>query len=275
MNVIAQKSLAEAFGMSRDELSEMLMKQEAITTYGSKAAELNREQLEYMKEHNLSADQMLDKVNNQRSVQEKFNDAMLKLQEIVGNLVAGPLGRFVSFLAEGLDYVSAIAVVFGTIYAYQKGMALYQGAMAIMKGKELAVQIGIAAAWAVANPFTALAGLAIAGGVASLVASQMSAAPKFASGGIVTSEINNATIGEAGPEAIIPLNSPKANSMMGGMDLTPMINAINEVRTAVNALANRPINSVLNIDGRAIGTAVGRQMETGTSQNIHTGYQIA
>jgi len=275
MNVIAQKSLAEAFGMSRDELADMLMKQEAITTYGSKAAELNKEQLEYMKEHNLSADQMLDKVTNQRSVQEKFNDAMLKLQDVIGNLVAGPLGQFVSFLAKGLDYITGIAIAFGSIYALQKGIAAYQAIIAVSKGKELAVQLGIATAWAIANPFTALAGLAIAGGIASLVASQMSAAPKFADGGIVTSPITNATIGEAGPEAIIPLNSPKANSMMGGMDLTPMINAINEVRTAVASLANRPINSTINIDGKAIGTAVGKQQETGTAQNIYTGYQMA
>jgi hypothetical protein len=275
MNVIAQKSLAEAFGMSRDELADMLMKQEAITKYGSKAAELNKEQLEYMKEHNLSADQMLDKVTNQRSVQEKFNDAMLKLQDVIGNLVAGPLGQFVSFLAKGLDYITGIAIAFGSIYALQKGIAAYQAIIAVSKGEELAVQLGIAAAWAIANPFTALAGLAIAGGVASLVASQMNAAPKFADGGIVTSPITNATIGEAGPEAIIPLNSPKANSMMGGMDLTPMINAINEVRTAVTALANRPINSVINIDGKAIGTAVGKQQETGTAQNIYTGYRMA
>jgi hypothetical protein len=275
MNVLAQKSLAEAFGMSREELADMLIKQEAITKYGDKAAQLNKEQLEYMKEHNLSADEMLNKVTNQRSIQEKFNDAMVKLQDIVGNLVAGPIGQFVSFLAKGLDYISAIAAVFGTIFVIQKGIAAYQAIINLAKGKELAVQIGIAAAWAIANPLTALAGLAIAGGVASLVSSQMSDAPKFADGGIVTSEINNATIGEAGPEAIIPLNSPKANSMMGGMDLTPMISAINEVRNAVASLANRPINSVLNIDGRQIGTAIGKQMETGTSQNISTGYTIA
>ena len=92
-----------------------------------------------------------------------------------------------------------------------------------MKGKELAVQIGIAAAWAIANPFTALAGLAIAGGIASLIVSQMSAAPKFAAGGIVTSEINNATIGEAGPEAIIPLTDFNAK-------LDRMITALEDLK---------------------------------------------
>ena len=275
MNVIAQKSLAEAFGMSRDELADMLMKQEAITKYGSKAAELNKEQLEYMKEHNLSADQMLEKVTNQRSVQDKFNDAMLKLQDIIGNLVAGPLGRFVSFLAEGLDYVAGIVIAFGSIYALQKGMALYQGAMTLMKGKELAVQIGIAAAWAVANPFTALAGLAIAGGITAFIASQMSAAPKFAMGGIVTSEINNATIGEAGPEAIIPLDSSKAAGMLGGIDISPLVFAINEVRNAVNALANKPQQAIaLHVGPEKLGEIVGRQAETGTNQ-YQNAYQLA
>ena len=275
MNVIAQKSLAEAFGMSRDELADMLMKQEAITKYGSKAAELNKEQLEYMKEHNLSADQMLDKITNQRSVQDKFNDAMLKLQDIIGNLAAGPLGKFVSYLAEGLDYVAGIAIAFGSIYTLQKGIALYQRAIALMKGKELAVQIGIAAAWAIANPFTALAGLAIAGGIASLIVSQMSAAPKFAAGGIVTSEINNATIGEAGPEAIIPLNSSKAAGMLGGIDISPLVSAINEVRNAVNALANKPQQAIaLHVGPEKLGEIVGRQAETGTNQ-YQNAYQLA
>jgi hypothetical protein len=270
MNVIAQKSLAEAFGMSRDELADMLMKQEAITKYGSKAAELNEEQLEYMKKHNLSADEMLDKVNNQRSVQEKFNDAMLKLQDIVGNLIAGPFGALLDMLSNILNVVGLIGkpfTYFGNIIDTLTGKTSSLGS--VFKG----ILATVAAIGMIINPLGTLAALA-AGGAAIAIA-QSSGATKFADGGIVTSPITNATVGEAGPEAIIPLNSPKANSMMGGMDLTPMINAINEVRTAVTALANRPINSTINIDGKAIGTAVGKQQETGTAQNIYTGYQMA
>jgi hypothetical protein len=253
MNVIQQKSLAEAVGMTTDELANTLRKREEAIKSGKSLAQITEEEAKIALER--------------QTIQDKFNASILKLQDFFGNLVAGPLGRFVSFLAEGLDYVSAIAVVFGTIYAYQKGMALYQGAMALMKGKELAVQIGIAAAWAVANPFTALAGLAIAGGIASLVAGQMSAAPKFATGGIVTSEINNATIGEAGPEAIIPLNSPKANSILGGggnIDLTPMIAAINEVKAAITQLGSRP--SVAYINGK---DAFSRDVSTTSVQNTY------
>lgn len=270
MNVIAQKSLAEAFGLSKDELAEMLMKQEAITKYGSKAAELNKEQLEYMEKNNLSADQMLDKVNNQRSVQEKFNDAMLKLQDIVGNLVAGPFGALLDMLTNILTIVGLIGKpfeYFGNIIDALTGKT--SGLASVLKG----ILATVFAIGMIVAPLKTLGALA-AGGAAIAIA-QSTGATKFADGGVVTSPITNATVGEAGPEAIIPLNSPKANSMMGGMDLTPMINAINEVKTAVTALANRPINSTINIDGRQIGAAVGRQMETGTSQNIYTGYKIA
>jgi len=121
MNVLAQKSLAEAFGMSRDELADMLMKQEAIVNYGGKAAELNKEQLDYMKKHNLSADQMLDKVNNQRSAQEKFNDAVDKVKDLIGNIVAGPLGGFIDSLSNGLGYITKIFGVFGKIGSAIKG----------------------------------------------------------------------------------------------------------------------------------------------------------
>jgi hypothetical protein len=122
MNVIAQKSLAEAFGMSRDELADMLMKQEAINTYGGKAAELNKEQLEYMKKHNLSAAEMLDKVNNQRSAQEKFNDAIDKLKDLIGNIVAGPLGGFINSLSNGLDLINKIFAGFAKIASAVKGI---------------------------------------------------------------------------------------------------------------------------------------------------------
>ena len=84
------------------------------------------------------------------------------------------------------------------------------------------------------------------------------------------------------PEGAIKLNNDDTiiagtnlGGGSGGIDLTPMINAINEVKNAVTALANRPINTNISIDGKAIGTAIGKQMETGTAQNIYTGYKIA
>jgi hypothetical protein len=55
-----------------------------------------------------------------------------------------------------------------------------------------------------------------------------------------------------------------------------------DVKNVVDGLLagvlNRPTPTpqfALHVDGRAIGTAVGKQMETGTAQNQYTGYQMA
>ena len=105
MNVIQQKSLADAFGMSRDEMSEMLLKQEAIRDYGQEAAQLNKEQLEDMKRQGLSAKEYLAKQEQQRTAQAKFQDAMVKLQGIIANLVDGPIGKLLDILASAVESV--------------------------------------------------------------------------------------------------------------------------------------------------------------------------
>ena len=80
MNVLAQKSLAEAFGLSRDEMSEMLLKQEAINKYGDKAAELNAQELENLEKSGKSLEQYLTDQNEQVTAQEKFNTLIENLQ---------------------------------------------------------------------------------------------------------------------------------------------------------------------------------------------------
>ena len=82
-------------------------------------------------------------------------------------------------------------------------------------------------------------------------------------------EINNATIGEAGPEAIIPLNSSKADEILGSkkesiktnteiyknnIDFTSVVSAIKEVRTAIDKLYNK--DTTVNIDGKQVGTTL-------------------
>jgi hypothetical protein len=90
MNVIQQRSLAESVGMTADELSNTLRKREEAIASGKSLAQITEEE----------AKQALERQN----VQDKFNNAMLKLQDIVGNLVAGPFGQL-------LDIVSNIANV--------------------------------------------------------------------------------------------------------------------------------------------------------------------
>jgi len=133
MNVLAQKSLAEAFGLSKDELADMLLKQEALSMYGDKAKELNTQQIkDFEKQKQLNKDLTLEDYLNQQkeqlSIQDKFNNAVLKLQDLFGNLFAGPLGNFVDLLSKSLNIVNKLGTALSFLATPLKVIAsLYLG----------------------------------------------------------------------------------------------------------------------------------------------------
>ena len=380
MNVLAQKSLAEAFGMSRDELADMLLKQEAINTYGDKAAKLNAQQLKDQKASGLSLDDYLTKQAEQQSAQDKFNNAITKLQDLIGNLVAGPLGGFIDSLSNGLEYVTKIFGLFGKIGSAIKGFfgdkiggALGEvasiatiGALIGLVAKSMTkgtffnpmVVKDVSAAGKTgiggngfsggilgkggmkqagnlfkkglkSNAFTSLAmggieaassisegkgagesiGRALISGITSFGGGALGSliAPGAGTigggilGGMAGDKIGDLLFGEQAPQQVEDGISPSSkgpftitdkfgataitakgdslavspNVNNASLDLSPMISAINEVKNAIASLASRPIYTTINIDGGKIGTAIGRQMETGTSQLMNTSYEIA
>jgi hypothetical protein len=180
---------------------------------------------------------------------------------IAGEKTAGAAADVTSATAKAAQAAAA-----GTQAATEAAITAEKGAQAVASG--------------IINPVTAVIGLALAGIIAAAVYSSSKKKPKMAAGGIImpTPGGMDVTVGEAGkPEAIIPLNSSKAPGMLGGnIDLSPMIAAINEVRNAVNTLASKPAPQfTLQVDGKAIGTAVGKQIETGTAQSQYTSYKVA
>jgi hypothetical protein len=77
--------------------------------------------------------------------------------------------------------------------------------------------------------------------------------------------------------AVSPNMSFNNNPTSPTLDLTPFINAFTSFKNEVITAMNRPQPSpqfALNVDGRQLGTVVGRQTETGTAQNISTGYTM-
>jgi len=108
MNVIAQDSYAKALGLTSDELANQLTKRELARKSGESLAQQTKREL-------LEAQQRQD-------VQEKFNKAMERLQSIVGNLVAGPLGSMLESLSNGLLYIDKIATAFGKVGATIRGV---------------------------------------------------------------------------------------------------------------------------------------------------------
>ena len=312
MNVLAQRSLAEAFGLSRDELADMLLKQETLNTYGDLAKEATADQLknyELLKktQSELTLEQFLKDQEQQLSAQLKFNNAIAKLQDTIGNIVAGPLGSFLDTLSKSLETITSIGVGLGTVWAISKGIAVVQGIstaltvrkmiaeegyaafLAVSNGflaKGLALQVANATAWVIANPFTAIAGLALAAGVGTLVYGSMQSvkdgmAPASKGPFTITDSYGSTAVTTAGDGVVV---SPNINRDSINRPTQPSFNtsaitdAIATLSNTVNNLVNRPNPTpqfALNVDGRTLGTVVGRQMETGTSQVMNTGYQMA
>jgi len=285
MNVLAQESLAKAFGMNRDEMSEMLLKQEAINKYGDKANELNAEQLKDMEKRNMNAEDYLVMVENQRSAQEKFADAMTKLQEIIGNIVAGPLGSFLNVISSILGNTIALSAVLGGVMVINlmrmlnvlkqtKKLSYGQAIVSIIKSayESLGGLPGIG---------MVLAGAAAAAGIAYLATSskqevQDGVAPAGNGPFTITNKFGATAVTAAGDGlAVSPnINVNKGGGGGGGGDNMALVAAINNLHDTVKSTANKP--SVAVIQGKdAFADSIGRSSALGTSQNINSSYKLA
>jgi len=156
MNRIQQEAAAKAMGMNRDSMAEMLRDQEAMKAVGGS---LNKEEMAAYeaakKKHGAEkAAQMLkegqlDQMVSQQSLAEKFNDSIVKLQEIFQTVVValspileifmsilsvvgpivGAVGQLVTKLMPVLKPLLAIVAAFKTINLLTKGIALANAAM--------------------------------------------------------------------------------------------------------------------------------------------------
>lgn len=276
MNVIAQRSLAESFGLSRDELSDMLQKQEVFNKLGDVSKLSAREQLKLAKERNLPETDSLMINLKQQAAAETLAATWDSIKMSMAGILEGPLKGLVNMMGWLAKHATIAKIAIGAIAVLSLAKTI--GGLTLM-----AIQLGASAAGAIGTASAITLGIgavAIIAGMAAMMASYDNAKSEaikpssnipFAKGGIVTSEINNATIGEAGAEAIIPLNSPKADNILGGkIDLTPLISAINEVKNAVNNM--KPGHIYMNTE--KVGMIIGKEKSTGTE--IYKGsYKLA
>ena len=317
MNVIAQNAYAKALGTTSNELADQLKKREVALASGKSLAQATMDEA--------------NEATKRQTIQDRFNAAMEKLQSIIGNLFAGPLGGFLEVLSGALDIVNKIGNAFSflagplqviagiwlsikgiqlAILGAQKISAVYEAAktgyviaqrgaalgyngillarQAIMSG-ELAKAIGIAAAWAIANPIPAIAGLTIAAGIGNLIYSQMK-------DGIIDPEKGPILSGDFGSVQLNPrdkamydadgnikvgtnltksktpsINGPiksasyanyENNRQAPPLDLTPMISVMNDVKSAIGHLNNKKWDVYLD------SSRVGRGMVKGQTQSV-------
>jgi len=278
MNVIAQESLAKAFGINRSEMAEMLIKQEAINKYGDKAAELNAEQLKDMQSRNMTVDQYLKMQQEQRSVQEKFNDAMLKLQDIIGNLVAGPLGKVLNMFASILEYTDLLAAA-ASLYITRLLTINTLKLIELRRSKKIAATDAAGAAAGAAKSATGIPviGWILAAGVATTLFALLSGMFDKADDMVATGYGKRMLLEKGSITAFNDDDAIVAGTNLGGSKKSES-NA--GVMAAINNLANimsKPAPTpqfALSVDGERLGSVIGRQQETGTQQTKNA-YRLA
>jgi hypothetical protein len=88
MNVLQQQSLAEAVGLTADQLAEQLKKQKLAQESGKSLAEITKEEAEA--------------AEKRKTIQDKFNNIVEKLQDIIGSIgtLLSPVVEMFTFIAD-------------------------------------------------------------------------------------------------------------------------------------------------------------------------------
>jgi hypothetical protein len=247
MNVIQQEALAKAMGTSREELADMLVKQESLNNLKGTFNALSKEQLatlktsgkidqltydrlssgkaaageyyESLKKAGLTTEELTSKLGDaslkaleSQSAQDKFNDTLEKVKESFSRAFTGEtIDKFADLLADFIKRWS------------QDGLfsAIFSSGGEAPTPEEKMSNSGVSQSEIrqINNNEVITAG----------------SGPKFATGGIV-SKSTRATVGEAGPEAIVPLDKFYAK--------------LDELILAVKSGGN------VYLDGTKVGTAM-------------------
>jgi len=270
LNVIAQQSLAQAVGMSADELANSLVYQENLTRLGGETRKQVEEQIRLAKEQgDMEKVRMLERsVGNEKNAEEalrqidaqtKFNAAIDKLKSMLASIVEGPAAKFVDSLSNIENIVSRIkiaTIAIGGAFAAIKLSGLL-GQLA-----SVAATTGAAAAGALtwASAITLGVGLV---GVAAAIAAAMGAfdSDKEKAAKVPTKSTDDGVINPkgglvvSGPEGSIQLN--KKDSIIAGTNLGGGGGSsaeLTEIKNILNQILNK--NTDVYMDSTKVGTGL-------------------
>jgi hypothetical protein len=157
MNVIAQDKLATSLGLSSDELSDQLLKQQYMNKSREEVAALAGEEVA----------NRLEALN----AQDKFNLAVEKMQDMIGTIAGGPLGKLVDMFASLANNSTVLYTTLGLI----AGISFTKLVVGLAAS---AVQAGLLAAGTAASASAITLGIgavAIVAGIAAMMAAYNSA----------------------------------------------------------------------------------------------------
>lgn len=283
MHRIEQESYAKAVGMSREELANSLVEQEALAKTGSKTTEEAKKKYDLLRQTMTAeeaaaalGDEQLAKQYEQQSIQERFTQAVEKLKDVFVTIVDGPLGVFMGMIA---DILSNSYVLYGVIGALAGLMAgrLLTGIMGVVKAMRAmkiqslgsAILSVIKGAWETFGPIPIIgAGLAAAAAIAGVayVKNQESSAQPVndgmisPDGGLVVSGEKGTYKLNANDTVIAGTELGKSSRSGGGNTSNSEGNGINYDLLAskiASAIASMPPPQVvLRMDGKQVAESV-------------------
>jgi hypothetical protein len=251
MNVLAQQSFAAAIGLSSDQLADQLRLQKLAVESGKSLAQVTEEEA--------------IEAQKRQDIQSKFNAAIEKLQDLIGNLVAGPLGKFLEIMVSLASNAKILYIAMGAIV----GLNLARTIGSVISLAASLSAAGIAGITLSSALTFGVAAAAIGAGIA-LATSYFTDAqneaesniPKLAKGGVVPATPGGriVKVAEAGQaEAIIPLN--KMNNIVAPQqDNSALIAAINRQTDVISSKNYTPTLQAI-VEGSILAT--------GTVQNSY------
>jgi len=166
MNVIQQKAMVEAVGLTREGLADSLIEREALEAMSAKEGDTALQAYEKLKASGKTEAEMVELLGEktaeqlkQQSAQDKFNASVEKLKEIfvqVMDAVAPIFDRLSSIVStvlpainflltpfiNGIKWISKYAkdilITFGSIYAVQKLMTFTEGILLTIQASKVA-----------------------------------------------------------------------------------------------------------------------------------------
>jgi hypothetical protein len=186
MNRIQQEAMAKAVGMTADQLANVLFEQEAIRAVGGDLSDEEERAFNTAKDKygielasKMLKDGQLQQLVDQQSIQDRFNDSILKLKDIFVSM-AEPVLRIVSPFADMIGYLVSSREILSAIGGLFAGMKVFQIWNLAAKQRELAVEAeilalktGQATASAIISPWAIVAGVAAAAIAGGLIYSSM------------------------------------------------------------------------------------------------------
>jgi len=277
MNRIQQEAIAKSVGMTANSLSDALFEQEALTSLGKQLNNEEKRAFETLKEKygveeatRRIKDGQLESLVAQQSTAEKFADIMSKVQEIFVAMAEPILGLVngIMNMVGGAENLARVLKIIAAAYIAIRGAQMIS---LLLKKKEtaeelkiLGIKVGQATATSIINPIAALAGLALAGIVGSLIYSSVKGDD------IISPGENSPGYGKRtlfGPEGAIELNNK--DSIIAGTNLfdknksqssSPQSTTVVDM-TKTNTLLQQLIDLIsaggdVVLDGQKVGVAL-------------------